>query len=380
MQARRDIVLLEENQLGQDYILADLHGNSVLLAQALAKLQPHDRLFLLGDLTDRGHDSKGVMRKLLTHMTTNPQQVYVVVGNHETSCQDALTALPHFTDELRQIVTATDLHDWKDAIKVRQPVRQEVYDIQFALANGGEWLIDLYHQELMGNILNSNTSLIKRIHDFLHRIPYVIYVSGKRPFICAHADLHLTDDDILTRHKLTDAEINYITNARLPRSAEDLNDPTFEPIKVPHPRTALSTIVYVGHFITIYGETPVIRASTNMVNADSAAYKTYATLLINHTAAQCEILATKKFDTQFTPQAIILRQHCQTVQSHLTNEEIRYRHIGNADAEDSCSELEPPKRVRNNNASPLQQNTLLKRPKSLEPTATTGEDLTFTYK
>lgn len=68
------------NTRGQDYVVGDLHGAFELLHRALmkSKFDPNnDRLFLCGDMVDRGEDSIKALRLL------NLPCVFAVPGNHE---------------------------------------------------------------------------------------------------------------------------------------------------------------------------------------------------------------------------------------------------------------------------------------------------------
>ena len=81
-----DIQFLPGNTTGHDYIIGDIHGCSELLSQALNLLGPNDRLFIVGDLIDRGPDSLGVLR-----IVQNDPRVHVVRGNHEDVFLNAMS-------------------------------------------------------------------------------------------------------------------------------------------------------------------------------------------------------------------------------------------------------------------------------------------------
>lgn len=73
-----------ENTLGNDYIVGDLHGAYDLLLEALrtARFKPSvDRLFLVGDLVDRGDESMRALRLLKL------PYVFSIQGNHEATWQ-----------------------------------------------------------------------------------------------------------------------------------------------------------------------------------------------------------------------------------------------------------------------------------------------------
>src|SRR4029079_13618271 len=72
------------------YVIGDVHGRLDLLDRLLAAIEaeidarPVDRVLLvsLGDLSDRGPTSAGVVERLRTYRHQNVQPVYVL-GNHE---------------------------------------------------------------------------------------------------------------------------------------------------------------------------------------------------------------------------------------------------------------------------------------------------------
>lgn len=68
---------------GRCLAIGDIHGRADLLASMLdtLALQPEDRVVFLGDLIDRGPDSKGVLDQVLA--LVNAGQAQVVLGNHE---------------------------------------------------------------------------------------------------------------------------------------------------------------------------------------------------------------------------------------------------------------------------------------------------------
>lgn len=76
------------NPVGRDLVAGDLHGQYDPLMQALARVnfdKRRDRLFLLGDLVDRGRDSLKCLELLYEPW------VKAVLGNHELMMLDALS-------------------------------------------------------------------------------------------------------------------------------------------------------------------------------------------------------------------------------------------------------------------------------------------------
>jgi serine/threonine protein phosphatase 1 len=72
------------------YAIGDVHARRDLLAELLARIdaeriadpRPHEHLVLLGDLIDRGPDSRGVLDLLLERQATDPS-LTILGGNHE---------------------------------------------------------------------------------------------------------------------------------------------------------------------------------------------------------------------------------------------------------------------------------------------------------
>jgi serine/threonine protein phosphatase 1 len=65
--------------------IGDVHGNLPALDDLLGKLEltPEDTLIFLGDLIDRGPDTKGCLDRLVRLQTEAPCPVRFVLGNHE---------------------------------------------------------------------------------------------------------------------------------------------------------------------------------------------------------------------------------------------------------------------------------------------------------
>lgn len=72
--------IYKENKEGNDYCVGDLHGNYTALYALLDQIgfnKEKDRLFCLGDLTDRGLDSNKVLELLKN------KWLFTIRGNHE---------------------------------------------------------------------------------------------------------------------------------------------------------------------------------------------------------------------------------------------------------------------------------------------------------
>lgn len=74
--------------------MGDIHGKLKLFDQLLenAGYRPdQDKLILIGDLVDRGEDSKGVVARAIELKAAAPDNVVVIRGNHEAMMVAALT-------------------------------------------------------------------------------------------------------------------------------------------------------------------------------------------------------------------------------------------------------------------------------------------------
>ncbi|RXJ49557.1 metallophosphoesterase [Gelidibacter gilvus] len=72
------------------FIISDIHGKNELFKKALkmVKLKKNDTLILLGDLIDRGNDSKGVLDTIFL-LKEHGFKIELVLGNHEKMFLDS---------------------------------------------------------------------------------------------------------------------------------------------------------------------------------------------------------------------------------------------------------------------------------------------------
>jgi serine/threonine protein phosphatase 1 len=75
---------------GRTYAVGDIHGCAIALKTMLATLEPRaqDTLIVLGDVIDRGPDSRGVLQRLLT--LRDQCQLVTILGNHEQMLLDVI--------------------------------------------------------------------------------------------------------------------------------------------------------------------------------------------------------------------------------------------------------------------------------------------------
>lgn len=256
-----DIAVLNENVLGRDVLIGDVHGEFTQFKNVVADLfatpsDNHNRLIIVGDLIDRGSGSLDVLQYIYN---TNeeckksglPKKIYFIKGNHEEMALKVIK-LKIKKEEDPKNFTADD-------------------DINFTKAqghherNGGEWLTK-------GKF---TIDQLKIIEEILEPAPYILHVNGKNPFNVVHADMPFRDDILLDKIKhddfsLDNNEKEYAVWARASHKADI-------PIK-DHGRNTESIPTYCGH--TIFGGA---RKDTNHINLDFGSYFSGAILAIDHT-------------------------------------------------------------------------------------------------
>ena len=82
-----------QTSLKRTLVVGDIHGKLALLNQLLEKMTyspAEDRLILIGDLVDRGEDSRGVVERAIELKKQAPTSVVVIRGNHEAMMLAAL--------------------------------------------------------------------------------------------------------------------------------------------------------------------------------------------------------------------------------------------------------------------------------------------------
>ena len=126
---------LQKPQQGRRIAIGDIHGCIHTFQALLQQLQltPNDQLFILGDLIDKGTESKAVVDTIL-ELQKKKYQIFVVKGNHE---QSFMTAYSHGTEFFINYLEENETDDFLDDL--------ETYLAFFSgLAYGydlGDWLI-----------------------------------------------------------------------------------------------------------------------------------------------------------------------------------------------------------------------------------------------
>lgn len=140
------------------YAIGDIHGCNRSF-QALLKqlvLQPGDSLILLGDLIDRGPDSKGVIDTVF-RLRQNGHPVTCLRGNHEQLLLNAL----------------------------ENPEKLELW-----IFNGGAQTLESFGTQ-------SLKTIPARYLDFFHNLPYWYETDG---YLCVHAGLNFSHPNPLDEH------------------------------------------------------------------------------------------------------------------------------------------------------------------------------------
>lgn len=363
MNTRLDILVLEENTAGKDYIMADLHGNADCLDAMLKQLQPEDRLFIAGDLTDRGADSPRVIRLILDYQAKHPNKLYIVYGNHEDLNVLAISALADYFEAVASIPYSADdnsaLIDYANSIMANPlgSFHEQMNDIHFCLANGGFWLVELFRSEILLNRLyisetnslkQSDDSLIAQYYQLVSELPYMIYVKGKRPFTIVHADRPMSHQAMLEKlatNNLTldEDQKQHAMNARTRRCdahGRVINtDQILVNIEYDDPS---ATITYVGHNIINNQYTRVTRPETNTVVLDVMACVSNVALVACHTDSSCQYVgpATVEVNAKNMRLISIMRE----LSTHLKADAERYKKTNDENMDSSSPVGTPSKR------------------------------------
>jgi len=289
-----EIKQLEENILGDDYIIGDVHG-SAELSEVVAKLKPNDRLFIVGDLFDRGGDEVGVY-----NLISQDPRIHAVKGNHEEMLLDAT----------RRNATSDD----SDAL----------------LRNGGGWLSantdvqNLFRSHIsqrypipshLFTIFKNSPKIPETaaIRTYVSELPYIIRVGqGANAFNICHANMPISDaslDSLLQSPEPLSSEIkSHLVWARQKRG----KDPSFDDFA--NVRSEHSIPVYCGHNILATAN-DAVRKQTNHINLDGGAFFCNYFIMVNHTQKTVNLVGgTHEVNEEKTS---VLREAVQTITDHI---------------------------------------------------------------
>ncbi len=368
----RDILLLEENTQGKDYIMADLHGNADCLAAKLMQLQPEDRLFIAGDLTDRGSDSPRVVQLVLDYQAKHPNRLYVVRGNHEDVNAFAISAMADYFEDLADIsyseTNTRPLFEYATNL-CAQPLgtyQDERKYIHLCLLNGGFWLLELFRQEMQrkllwisesGSLRLGVDSLVAQHLKFISKLPYIIHVKGRRPFTIVHADMPLTHAEMfekLARNDtaLSEMQKHHAMNARTRKLGPDgalLNtNQTLVNITAPY---LSANIIYAGHNVINNQNTFVTRPETHTVVVDVMAWKNQVAMVVCHTDSTCEYVG--RGAETVVQKSELLKQILEVLSEYLTADRACYEAGCDENLDGNSPAGTPKKRPRSREPSIL---------------------------
>lgn len=292
-----DILLLSGNTKGHDKIVGDLHGNNMVLKKIIDTLSPNDRLFIVGDLTDRGAESLAVIQTVIKFQNENPERLHITRGNHESLCLGTIEALKNLFE--KKIITDAKsigsliLKGSDGKLKINPTIPREnpaISDLNRIIShynNGGAWLVALFFKEVHDRKINQNDngidyaedSQIKVIQEFMSKLPYIIHVTGVEPFNMVHADMPIGDE--ILKNKMENDDLTLSEKEK--RHATWARASFTEKVKMKIP-------TYVGHNIILGDKHKSVRAESNTINLDAAAYKTNSLLVFDHTERRCDLV------------------------------------------------------------------------------------------
>ncbi len=295
-----DILVFEENTRGHDFIVGDIHGECEILRtvlETLIKENDHNRVFFVGDLTDKGENSLGVINLILDYMQKYADRIFITRGNHENLClqtidcfEKLLLAVPISEENSEQEKKLTQ----EEIIKFQNVNKKIIETISHHRAkNGGEWLYNLMKEEVDSEEITidqknhmpiyKESSHTARIKNLMLQLPYIIHVKGRNPFHVVHAGMPFNDMELqrrLEKNKvmLDDTEKEYVTWAR-----EDLDKDDGNLYLKNVGRGPLSIVAYTGHSIIQENGYQYYREPENTYNVDSGAFYYKVCLIANHT-------------------------------------------------------------------------------------------------
>lgn len=350
MHTTRDIVVvppLPDNK--KTYIIGDVHGSEKCLEKILNDLLKEDnRLFIVGDLADRGENSRKVIKLVLHPDFKN--KIYVTRGNHEDMALKHIEELEKRVKDIyacQEINTHRKLDDVLDALSLTQPVLHH-------LQNGGEWLHQLFLEEcgysvschefsmpgddsiflfrenkIIGNrkismegdkVIYAADSKIKQIKEFFSSLPYIIHVpasASKHAFNIVHADLPFEEDELLNRLKTK----NYMLTKQEKVFATWAREGEFR-----NKSSAKNMVTYCGHSIVVNKSARAVRFESNTINLDVKTYASGVALVVEH-EVKCFLIYARDITGIYVRRPEIFQQ----VQREVNDYIVKIKKINNPD-------------------------------------------------
>src|SRR5579862_4822124 len=186
------VVVAKNSYSGNDLVVGDIHGGYENFEILLNSLKVGDRLFLPGDLTDRGENSLGVIEAIIREQKKYPDRINVTRGNHENLCLDSISGLEQLakvydlnTTLNRPLEQVIQIFDYLlDIHKTDKKMCDAIEKIKLHQLNGGDWLTQLFFTECnngkikrdqLGNLQYQDDSKVKMVKEFMSNLPYITY-------------------------------------------------------------------------------------------------------------------------------------------------------------------------------------------------------------
>ncbi len=296
------LLQLDSNYSGKDYLIGDVHNCGELLELVLKKLAPHDRLFMVGDLFDRGPEP------LKVYSLIQQYPIFVARGNHENMLLKAF---------------ATDA---------------TAEDIYYFLLNGGEWVLaEPQHRRMLKTALYADTidletckqcflnySKIEGLTPLLsyaQQLPYILRVGTPDTdgFLVCHADMPFSDPELDTLFSMHEDSLSLDDRTHLTWARLHVNGlPTYAQGK----RSAASMPVYCGHNIVTCGE-DAVRHDSNHINLDGGAFRSDCFIVANHTDKQATVVTLP--NTQSNPYRETVQDARNVIEMYLKTKDFSSR-------------------------------------------------------
>lgn len=175
---------LPTNTKGRDFVVGDIHGCKHLFEQLMLEIKfdyANDRMISVGDLVDRGPQSKRCLDLL------KEPWFHAVLANHEDLCRDTLVAF------------LLDHNAYNGPVIDFDRVRNQV---ETHINNGGSWLIDYF---LSREIIEEKIAYCKDMIEQINKLPLVLSVGeGESRYNVVHSEICLwadvATDDKLDNH------------------------------------------------------------------------------------------------------------------------------------------------------------------------------------
>lgn len=336
---RNPIIALPANIVGNDYVIGDLHGNDDCFFGVIDLAGPGDRIFVAGDLIDRGNNNLEILTRFLNQDAHTGPSLYAILGNHEQMCLDTIEALEIQLSSGYNKLYSNSMLASKLMIgaATNQTIRSHAYT-----NNGGRWLLNLFIDELKNGHISYNDdpdsagvvysaeSMVGKIKTYFSNLPVIIHVEDKPgvpAFNLVHADMPFNDQELYRRLNLPkpqpdmmrvddvddvdkenlsddmedgywvsddedkedeyelmlESEIDYALWARANSSAFKFKS---------NGRTEHSVVTYTGHNIIYKDDNAAYRHDVNTCCLDSGACFSNISVVVNHTEGSMQLVVS----------------------------------------------------------------------------------------